>query len=58
MTSPRRSAERILNRRLEANARGQSAFINAAVNASRSRNVANYHPAVGDRPRRQLAARR
>jgi zinc protease len=34
-------AERILNRRLEAHARGESAFINASVDAGRSRNVAN-----------------
>ena len=33
-------AERILNRRLESHARGQSAFINASVNASRSRDIA------------------
>ncbi|WP_162806644.1 M16 family metallopeptidase [Sphingosinicella terrae] len=32
-------AERILNRRLEAHARGESAFINASVDAGRSRNV-------------------
>lgn len=33
-------AERILNRRLETHARGRSAFINASVSASRSRNIA------------------
>jgi zinc protease len=33
-------AERIINRRLEAHARGESAYLNAAVDASRSRNVA------------------
>ncbi len=33
-------AERIINRRLEAHARGDSAFINASLNASRSRNIA------------------
>ncbi|MGZ8311627.1 MAG: M16 family metallopeptidase [Allosphingosinicella sp.] len=33
-------AERIINRRLEAHARGQSAFIDASVDASRARNVA------------------
>jgi zinc protease len=33
-------AERIINRRLEAHARGESAFLNAAVDAARSRNVA------------------
>ena len=33
-------AARILNRRLESHARGESAFINAAVNANRSRNMA------------------
>ena len=34
-------AERIINRRLEAHARGESAFLNAAVDAGRSRNVAH-----------------
>jgi zinc protease len=34
-------AERIINRRLEAHARGESAFINASVDAGRSRNIAN-----------------
>lgn len=33
-------ATRILNRRLEAHARGESAFINASVETSRSRNIA------------------
>jgi zinc protease len=33
-------AERILNRRFEARARGDSAYLNAGVNASRSRNIA------------------
>lgn len=33
-------AERIINRRLEAHARGESAFLNANVDASRSRNIA------------------
>jgi zinc protease len=34
-------AERIINRRLEAHARGESAFLNAAVDAARSRRVAH-----------------
>ena len=34
-------AERILNRRLESHARGDSAFINASVDSGRSRNIAN-----------------
>lgn len=34
-------AARIINRRLESHARGRSAFINAAVGYTRSRNVAN-----------------
>jgi zinc protease len=32
-------AERIINRRLEAHARGESAYLNAGIDASRSRNV-------------------
>ncbi len=34
-------SERILNRRLEAHARGESAFINASVDSGRLRNIAN-----------------
>jgi zinc protease len=34
-------AARIINRRLEAHARGQSAFINASVDSSQSRNIAD-----------------
>ena len=45
MARERRSLEellaaRIINRRLEAHARGESAFINASVGSSRSRNIA------------------
>ncbi|WP_395613551.1 M16 family metallopeptidase [Allosphingosinicella sp.] len=34
-------AQQIINRRLEAHARGQSAFVGGAVDTSRSRNIAN-----------------
>lgn len=34
-------AQQIINRRLEAHARGQSAFVGGAVDSSRSRNIAN-----------------
>ena len=51
-------AAQIINRRLEAQARGESAFIGAAVGTVALAQHRQHHPAVGGRPRRQLARRR
>ena len=50
-----RLAAQIVSRRLEAHARGESAFLNAGVGLVRSRNVADWTSLTDHRPERPLA---